>query len=128
MTSLQDLHKTAKADYDQLGRVSHRVAMTNSEQLEKVLTLLLPRLLSRIGSNNQKTVDLASFNNNNSSETLQMVGLTRSFYQNIHAKLVEMLSHIIKRVRADDSCKLPCEAILGLLYNPNESHDYNFHL
>lgn len=121
MTSLQDLYTTAKADYDQLGRVSHRVAMTDSEQLEKVLSLLLPRLLSRIGNNNKKTMDLALVGDSNSlsGDNRESVAVIRSFYQNIHAKLVEMLSHIIKRVRADGSCKLPCEAILSLLYNAN---------
>ena len=50
--SLQELHKEVSTELSTLGRVSHRLAMTNAgPQLQKVLNLLLPRLLRRIGSN-----------------------------------------------------------------------------
>lgn len=121
MNVLEDLHKNAKLDLDQLSRVSHRLAMTESAQLEKVLNLLLPRLLSRIGSNNQKTQELSSKCQSDTSDKREMIIVIKSFYEKIHSKLVEMMSHIMKRVRADSNCKLPCESILGLLYDPSAS-------
>ncbi len=121
MNVLEDLHKNAKSDLEQLSRVSHRLAMTESTQLEKVLNLLLPRLLSRIGSNNQKTQELSSKYQSNTSDKREMIIVIKSFYEKIHSKLVEMMSHIMKRVRADSNCKLPCESILGLLYDPSTS-------
>jgi proteasome component ECM29 len=78
------------------------------DPLERVLNLLLPRLLTRIGSNHaveQQTTDRAL------KDTLNK----------IHAKLVEMMSHIMKRVRADQQCKLPCLAVLNLLYQDNKA-------
>ena len=58
---LEELQKSASTDLAQLGRVSHRLAMTDDgPQLEKVLGLLLPRLLSRIGANRQRTVELST--------------------------------------------------------------------
>ena len=58
---LAELQKSATSDLAQLGRVSHRLAMTDDgPQLEKVLNLLLPRLLSRIGTNHKRTVELSA--------------------------------------------------------------------
>ena len=126
MNNMEELQKTAKSDLDQLSRVSHKLAMTESNQLEKVLNLLLPRLLNRIGMNNQKTIDISTMMMNNNSETIdqgrrEVMVLIKTLYERIHSKLVEMLSHIIKRVRADGTCKLPCEAILLLLYDKSTS-------
>ena len=46
---LHKLHKEASNELSTLKRVSHRLAMTDAgPQLEKVLSLLLPRLLRRI--------------------------------------------------------------------------------
>jgi hypothetical protein len=71
-------------------------AMTDAgDPLERVLNLLLPRLLTRIRPNHaleQQASDRAL------KDTLQK----------IHAKLVEIMRHIMKRVRADQQCKLPC--------------------
>ena len=56
-----ELQKSASIDLAQLGRVSHRLAMTDDgPQLEKVLNLLLPRLLNRIGTNRKRTVELST--------------------------------------------------------------------
>ena len=58
-SSLEDLTKATISELSTMGRVSHRLAMTEGgEALEKVLYLLLPRLLSRIGSNHEKTTQL----------------------------------------------------------------------
>jgi len=99
-----------------MGRVSHRLAMTEGgEALQKVLHLLLPRLLSRIGSNHEKTTQLKK--QQQQQQQSEQVARVTDLYNQIHAKVVEMLSHIMKRVRADNQCKLPCEAVLGLMYD-----------
>lgn len=107
--SEQEMQTKASAELSSLGRVSHKLAMTDAgDPLERVLNLLLPRLLTRIGSNHaleQQATD-TSF-----KDTLQK----------IHAKLVEMMSHIMKRVRADQQCKLPCLAVLALLYQGDKA-------
>jgi proteasome component ECM29 len=97
--------KQAVADLASLSRVSHKLAMTDAgPPLETVLGLLLPRLLKRIGTNH----------------LAQQQGSPDAIFSKIHAKLVEMLSHTMKRVRADADCKLPCSAILQLLLLDNE--------
>ena len=95
--------KTALADLSSLGRVDHKLALTEADNLERVLGVLLPRLLSRIGSNHA--------NQRQENNTQQL----RGAFQKTHEMLVSMLSHIMKRVREDPTCKLPCEAILNLL-------------
>jgi hypothetical protein len=102
MSNSEEL-KTALADLASLGRVDHKLALTEAENLERVLNVLLPRLLSRIGSNH--------VNQHQESNTEQL----RAVFQKTHEKLVSMLSHIMKRVREDPTCRLPCEAILNLL-------------
>ena len=95
--------KSATAELSSLGRVDHRLGMTQASQLPKVLNLLLPRLLARIGTNHA-----------NQKEATNVPSLLEK-YQSIHQKLVGMLSHIMKRVRSDAECQLPCPAILQLL-------------
>ena len=108
VTSLEELQKTAQSELESLGRVSHRLALTESGgPLEKVLNLLLPRLLKRIGSNNKRSTSKSNSSNTSLKDT----------YNKIHSKLVQMLSHTMKRVRADKNCKLPCSSILDLLYD-----------
>jgi len=105
--------KAATSDLASLSRVEHKLALTEASNLERVLNLLLPRLLSRIGSNhvNQMT--------HKNDKQLQEV------YKKIQTKLVSMLSHTMKRVRSDPNCKLPCYDILKLLADPekNENND-----
>ena len=111
---LAELQKSATSDLAQLGRVSHRLAMTDDgPQLEKVLNLLLPRLLSRIGANHKRTVELSA---RGDSAVQQTTAALRQTYDQIHAKLVEMLSHAMKRVRADAKCRIPCGSVLELLF------------
>ena len=116
---LQNLHTSALSELSSLGRVSHRLAMTDAgEPLENVLTLLLPRLLSRIGSNHKRTLELVRSNPSASqSNSTSLAALLKGLYDKIHSKFVEMLSHIMKRARADANCKLPCDAVLSLLYD-----------
>lgn len=105
---------TAQADLDSLVRVSHRLAMiADTERLTQVLDKLLPRLLHKIGENRrrQKTLinPINNLTNDSSRQALQQL------YDQTHQKLVETLSHIMKRVRNDVQCQLPCEGILHLL-------------
>ena len=112
--STQALLNEAKNELSTLNRVSHRLAMTDAgPQLEKVLSLLLPRLLRRIGQNHEKTVKFTS----TYSCSSELEKAVKQVYDQIHAKLVEMMSHVMKRVRADSSCQLPCLAILEIMYN-----------
>ena len=105
--SLDERRKELENDYLSLSRVSHRLAMVDTtEKLSQVLDKLLPRLLSRIGENHQRQL----------VETSMSEPLSR-----IHAKLVEMLSHAMKRVREDKRCQLPCGAILNLLVNESSN-------
>ena len=115
--SLQELHDLAKSELSSMGRVSHRLAMTEAgPPLQKVLHILLPRLLHRIGSNHQKTIALGNYIDL-TAEDKEISVSTKSLYDQIHSKLVEMLSHIIKRVREDRACKLPCDSVMSLLYD-----------
>lgn len=110
--NIEETHKEAKNELNTLGRVSHRLAMTEGPQLEKVLSLLLPRLLKRIGDNHAKTINLTK--DLTKSETAKA---TKILFDQIHSKLIEMISHILKRVRADNSCSLPMKAILEILFD-----------
>eukprot|EP00537_Pseudo-nitzschia_pungens_P002169 CAMPEP_0172363244 /NCGR_PEP_ID=MMETSP1060-20121228/6658_1 /TAXON_ID=37318 /ORGANISM="Pseudo-nitzschia pungens, Strain cf. cingulata" /LENGTH=2421 /DNA_ID=CAMNT_0013085947 /DNA_START=205 /DNA_END=7470 /DNA_ORIENTATION=- len=129
--------KDANAQLQSLNRVSHKLAMVdNAQKLQTVLDKLLPRLLQRIGDNNQARLELKSklqsaltsthgnssgnsSGNGNSNSTdantnhnLQL----ESVLSKIHAKLVEMLSHVMKRVRDDPECRLTnARGILDLL-------------
>ena len=111
---MTDVLGKAQGELSQLGRVSHRLAMTDEgPNLVKVLNLLLPRLLSRVGSNRRRTMEISrscSVATDTSSEQQ-----LKELYDKIHAKLVETLSHTMKRVRADASCQIPCLAVLKLL-------------
>ncbi|CAB9497586.1 associated protein ECM29 homolog [Seminavis robusta] len=105
--SLAERQKTAASELSSLGRVSHKLALVDSsERLQQVLEKLLPRLLKRIGDNHQQQLKLARDSADNQ---------LRSTHDKIHAKLVEMLGHTMKRVRDDKACKLPCKDILQLL-------------
>lgn len=121
MDRIEELLKTASADLEQLGRVSHRVAMTDSERLERVLDKLLPLLLARIGSNNQNSRNISTLQNDTPEKREALVAL-KTYYDKIHKKLVELLLHITKRVRSDESCKLPCDAIINLLLDGSDAH------
>jgi len=104
----QEIQTKALADLSSLGRVSHKLAMTEAgAPLEKVLSVLLPRLLLRVGANRTLQQDYSTSNNVILKDTLDK----------IHQKLVEMMSHIMQRVRADEHCQLPVVGILELLYN-----------
>jgi proteasome component ECM29 len=112
----------AQNELSTLGRVSHRLAMTDAgAPLERVLKLLLPKLLVRIGKNHQRTQTLQL----KTTLTNHHYSKLKASYDQIHAKLVEMLGHAMNRVRADQKCTLPCLAIMELLdfdNNQNESH------
>lgn len=103
--------KTALTELSSLGRVSHRLALVDStERLQQVLEKLLPRLLKRVGDNHR--------------EQMNATGNLRNTHDQIHAKLVEMLSHAMKRVRDDQNCKLPCQDIMKLLLVEEEGEKF----
>eukprot|EP00592_Proboscia_alata_P011054 CAMPEP_0194364980 /NCGR_PEP_ID=MMETSP0174-20130528/12930_1 /TAXON_ID=216777 /ORGANISM="Proboscia alata, Strain PI-D3" /LENGTH=2864 /DNA_ID=CAMNT_0039139339 /DNA_START=143 /DNA_END=8734 /DNA_ORIENTATION=+ len=97
--------------------------------LEKVLNLLLPRLLSRIGSNNHVRTKLNSFSSINLiTDGDSFNKLLKDVHTKIHLKLVEMLGHTMKRVRDDISgrCQIPCAAILDLLLLRKDVNSNNY--
>lgn len=101
--TLEQRQQEAENDLNSLSRVSHRLAMVDTTQkLSQVLDKLLPRLLERIGENHK----------------LQLVE-NWDVRSRIHSKLVEMLSHTMKRVREDRQCRIPCLGILELLVEPS---------
>eukprot|EP00536_Pseudo-nitzschia_multiseries_P015198 jgi/Psemu1/320813/estExt_fgenesh1_pm.C_8350006 len=104
----------ANSQLQSLNRVSHRLAMVdNAQRLQMVLDKLLPRLLERIGDNNQARLKARQQGGNSNSNHHAQLG---SVLAKIHAKLVEMLSHAMKRVRDDASCRLTnAGGILDLL-------------
>jgi len=104
--TLEEKRKEIENDISSLSRVSHRLAMLDTtEKLSQVLDKLLPRLLLRIGENHKRQL----------IETSLHEPLSRT-----HAKLVEMLSHTMKRVREDKQCQLPCRGILDLLVEESQ--------
>ena len=125
---------TLQTELSSLNRVSHKLAMTEpGPQLERVLNLLLPRLLSRIGKNDdaKKKNKRENINKRKSPSTTPPVASTSSdgsviyeqidaVHEAIHKKLIEMIGHTMKRVREDRTCKLPCSAILELLLPADE--------
>ena len=119
-----------KGELSTLNRVSHRLAMTDGGALEKVVTNLLPRLLQRIGKNDEaKKANRRSINNKRKSpssdgeeDTSDLLDQD-SQHDAIHKKLIEMISHILKRTRSDHDCKLPCLDVLGLLLPKTEGEE-----
>lgn len=110
----EEQRKSAAADLVSLSRVSHRLALIDtSEKLQTVLDKLLPRLLQRIGDNNQIQ---RSTNDDVLRETLSK----------IHLKLVEMMSHIMKRVKDDKNCKLNTYEIIERLLDRQNSPDQEY--
>ena len=133
-TAQSSSYKEACNELSTLKRVSHRLAMTDGgAPLQKVLSLLLPRLLLRIGSNHVKKTNISNSNRNSnmdvdgsgsgSGSVHVSVDVVVAVYDGIHAKLVEMMSHIIKRVRADDTVLLPCKDLLNIINNGNSDKD-----
>lgn len=119
-----------KGELSTLNRVSHRLAMTEGGAFEKVVMALLPRLLLRIGKNDDdKKANLRSINNKRKSPSSDGEEETGSLldqdsqHDAIHKKLIEMISHILKRTRSDHDCKLPCLDILGLLLPKSEGEE-----
>ena len=107
--------KEALADLASLGRVGHRLAMIDSiEKLQSVLEKLLSRLLMRIGTNHQRQISAS--------------GTLKETLQKVHSKLVEILSHVMKRVRDERSCKLNCKSLLDLVLNENNPFTINLSL
>jgi len=112
-----------------LNRVSHRLAMTDAgPALEKVLNLLLPRMLQRIGKNDdtkkknrrsninkRKSPPSSSATSESSGNNIVLYDQIDGMHETIHKKVIEMLGHTMKRVREDRGCKLPCAPILDLL-------------
>lgn len=105
----------ADADLKSLDRVAHRLALLTEDKLPEILDKLLPRLLQRIGDNHQALVEVSSSSSLVSLDSSSASSQLQEKYQSIHTKLVDMLSHCMKRARAYDQCTLPCTAIVDLL-------------
>ena len=102
----------ANSQLQSLSRVSHKLAMVdNAQKLQTVLDKLLPRLLQRIGDNNQAQMNAIE-------------SALKSVLSKTHLKLIEMLSHVMKRVRDDKNCRLTnARGILDLLLTSTTDAD-----
>jgi proteasome component ECM29 len=108
----EPLQMAAAADLASLARVSHRLALVDTtEKLQTVLDKLLPRLLQRIGDNHRAQL---------AATDLQL----KDVLTKIHFKLVEMLSHTMKRVRHDQACKLNASAMVSLLLEEDKDGEH----
>jgi len=107
----------ANSQLHSLNRVSHRLAMVdNTQRFQMVLDKLLPRLLQRIGDNNQAQL----------LDTTKSNPQLKSILSKIHVKLVEMLSHVMKRVRDDQNCRLTnARGILDLLITVDNKDEHD---
>eukprot|EP00752_Nemacystus_decipiens_P016287 g14566.t1 len=89
------------ADIEQLDRVLHRLVVADDAKLSPVLDLLLPKLV------------------------LKLNGAAPG----VRAKVIDVLSHISKRVRPNPSIVLPCAGLLAVCKDvPASSFAFNFSL
>lgn len=89
------------ADIEQLDRVLHRLVVADDAKLSPVLNILLPKLV------------------------LKLNGAAPA----VRAKVIDVLSHISKRVRPNPSIVLPCAGLLAVCKEvPASSFAFNFSL
>ena len=116
------------AEIESLGRVYHRLVETpQGAPFYNVITPLLPRLLSRIGQNHRRiheTERECQISLDVSNTGSKVVSL-KELLDNIHSKYLDMLTHIMKRVRPDEACRIPCEGIVDLLVD-SKSKTFSF--
>lgn len=89
------------ADIDQLDRVLHRLVVADDAKLSPVLDILLPKLVLKLNGTAPR----------------------------VRAKVIDVLSHISKRVRPNASITLPCAGLLAVCKDvPASSFAFNFSL
>lgn len=89
------------ADIDQLDRVLHRLVVADDAKLSSVLDILLPKLVRKLNGTAPR----------------------------VRAKVIDVLSHISKRVRPNPSIVLPCASLLAVCKEvPASSFAFNFSL
>ncbi|CAM9848142.1 unnamed protein product, partial [Ectocarpus fasciculatus] len=105
--ALLPLYKTGKmepaeaADVEQLDRVLHRLVIADDSKLSPVLDILLPKLVRKLNGSSQR----------------------------VRAKVIDVLSHVSKRVRPNTSIELPCSGLLAVCKEvPLNSFAFNFSL
>jgi proteasome component ECM29 len=114
-TTVTSTVDTLRLEFASLQRVFHRVALIDTaERLSSVLDKLLPRLLQRIGDHVVARNGTTTGSSNNELAIL---------HEQIHGKLVEILNHVMKRVREDAACLLPVLSILDLLLLTSNSDE-----
>ena len=89
------------ADIEQLDRVLHRLVVADDAKLSPVLDILLPKLVLKLNGTSPR----------------------------VRAKVIDVLSHISKRVRPNPSIVLPCAGLLAVCKDvPASSFAFNFSL
>jgi len=83
-------------DIAALDRVQHRLVLTEDDRIEQVLSTLLPRLLPHLGNDS------------------------------IRAKVLKILSHALKRIRAISFPKLPVLELRALTAGANSAYSRQF--
>lgn len=92
---------TEAADVEQLDRVLHRLVVADDSKLSPVLDILLPKLVRKLNGSSPR----------------------------VRAKVIDVLSHISKRVRPSPSITLPCSSLLAVCKDvPASSFAFNFSL
>lgn len=107
LSDLLSLFKTGKmepaeaADVEQLDRVLHRLVIADDSKLSPVLDILLPKLVRKLNGSSPR----------------------------VRAKVIDVLSHVSKRVRPNASIELPCSGLLAVCKEvPLNSFAFNFSL
>ena len=83
------------SDLEQASRVLHRLATTPSPSLSPILAQLLPKVLILLGSASN---------------------------QQVRAKLVEIVSHVVKRAKAEPVIRIPVQDILAVVLYDDGNH------
>lgn len=92
---------TEAADIEQLDRVLFRLVASDDSKLSPVLDVLLPKLVRKLNGSSPR----------------------------VRAKVIDVLSHISKRVRPSPSIALPCSGLLTVCKDvPASSFAFNFSL
>lgn len=92
---------TEAADIEQLDRVLFRLVASDDSKLSPVLDVLLPKLVRKLNGSSPR----------------------------VRAKVIDVLSHISKRVRPSPSITLPCSGLLAVCKDvPASSFAFNFSL
>ncbi|CAM9194550.1 unnamed protein product, partial [Ectocarpus sp. 6 AP-2014] len=101
LCNTEEMEHAEAADVEQLDRVLHRLVIADDSKLSPVLDILLPKLVRKLNGSSPR----------------------------VRAKVIDVLSHVSKRVRPNASIELPCSGLLAVCKEvPLNSFAFNFSL